>query len=1171
MPSNTLDWTKDQENCIHAKGGTVLVSAAAGSGKTAVLIERVARILTDSENKVYANQLLIVTFTKAATAEMRSRLSEKMDELLELEPNNQHLQKQKMLLPSANICTIDAFCGNLVREHFDTLDIVPDFRLLDENEGKILKQDAVATVVEEFYAAGKDDFKKLVELLFAGRDDSNLEETILKLYDYSRAYANPTEWLTKQSLSLYTGALAEDAKAILKENCHLLFHYVGQLAADGIATLDANPETAVSPARDILSCEQEMVLQLEGQCNEEDFDGLSTELKNYDWPKWSAGKGLAKAEEVRFAKACRDQLKEALTKQLPKLLSTTMEEYKADCETLRPLAAILIEAVLRFSEEYKKLKQEAYALDFSDVELLALSLLLKDPGKTLEKTPLAEELSKTYHEILIDEYQDTNQAQDALFAALSKEETNLFMVGDVKQSIYRFRQAMPELFLEKKERFAPYNEDHPVFPSTITLGENFRSRKGITGAVNFTMEQLMSKPVGEIVYDESEALVYGNKDYQEADFAETEFLLFEKDTESSAREKEAKFVANYILEELRKNPQLHYKDFTILFQYPGSVAATYEQALTDAGIPVYAGATGGFFHTPDMQLILSFLRIIDNPLQDVPLVACLLSPLFGFTETELAALRTENRYQSFFALLLRKQDENEKVAHFLEALQHYRRLSVSMPSGALIRQIYRDFSYPDLVSAKPGGARREANLRQLLRFAEDYDNHSNYGLAGFLRYLGNMETSGIDPEAGTTLSENADVVRIMSIHKSKGLQFTYCILPDLNHKFNFSDEQSSLILHPGLGIGLKGRDFSSGATYPTLMHSIVQQATSRATMSEFLRLLYVAMTRAKEHLVLVGTLSSKTEDYISKKGQCLTTNPAIHPFVVKSQNTMLDWIMLAFLRHPALEPVRQYSDFRIPLLASDVPLSFRLLSPGEEPEVKSKAEAVSVDPDPAFVEELTQRIAYEYPYAPLANTLTKRAASDHTNGQFDTRFFAKAQPEFQSEKGLTPAQRGTCLHKYMQYADFLNAAKDPETELDRLLSLHFFTTTEAGVIDLEKVKTFFSSDLYRRMEQSPKLYREKKFSILEPAGTFNPDLPEPLASEQVLIQGIVDCAFEEDGKLIVVDYKTDRIKDPDRFVDCYQSQLQTYCNALAKCTGMEIGGAYLYSFQLGMEIPIPLA
>ncbi len=1169
------NWTPDQENCILARGGTVLVSAAAGSGKTAVLIARVIQRLTDTKHPCNADELLIVTFTKAATAEMRSRLSQAVAAALEQDPGNAHLQKQQLLIPSAKICTIDAFCSNLVREHFDHFGIAPDFRMLDDNEGKLLQQDAVSAVVEALYAEKQESFQKLVELLSSGKDDINLETTILKLYNYSRAYPSPEAWL-KQSLQSYNTQLPlsdTPVFAALKRSVSSLLSYALDLANQALGLLLASVETASCDAVLLLQEESALISKLQKKLEQADLDGMLSDLQNYQFPKWSSGKGLTKLENVQKAKAFRDIIKDLLSNQLPKILVSDIEDWRTDTDELRPLAEMLVEAVLRFTKEYGRLKQEANALDFSDVENFTLQLLVKDPAATpMERTDLAKELGLSFREILLDEYQDTNRAQDAIFSALSKEENNLFMVGDVKQSIYRFRQAMPENFLERKERYPLYDPNKDQYPATITLGKNFRSRKGITDIVNFTFRQLMSKEVGEIDYNDEEALVFGADYYPPADFPETEFFILEKEKERKPIESEARFLAQYIRETMAKDPSLSYKDFAILLQAPKNSAPVYEQILRAAGIPVYAGATGGFLQTPDISTVLSFLRIIDNPLQDIPLCATLLSPLFGFTEDDLTRIRLENKYASLYAALLQasRKEENNNYRSFLEQLRQYRRLSVSMPCGQLIRQIYEDTSYLDIVAAKRDGKQREANLRQLLQMADSYDTRSTYGLSGFLRYLDHMEENQFDQDAPTTLSEASDVVRIMSIHKSKGLQFKICILANLDHSFNKSDLYNPLILHPTLGIGLKGRNFETGYPYPTLVHTAIQLETNRATLSETLRVLYVAMTRAKERLVMLGvpggqsSLSSK----VKKLARPLSASEKIDSYPVEQAGSFLDWLLMAFLRHPALEPARNLVDFRIPLLAPDFRLHFHYYDSGI-PEESTKSEETTLPaPDPKLVAELKERIQYEYPYQALATTLTKRAASTLQDGTFNLRYFAKAQPEFLSKSGLTPAERGTCLHKFMQYADFLTAAKDPQAELERLVNEEFLTPTEAASISPSVVSRFFRSNLYARIVKSPQLLREKKFAILEDAGTFDPDLPEPLSKEKVLVQGIVDCAFEEDKKLVVVDYKTDHMSDPDRFIDLYQEQLLTYCTALSRCTGMEVKEAYLFSFALGKEIPV---
>ncbi|MBQ8469687.1 MAG: UvrD-helicase domain-containing protein, partial [Clostridia bacterium] len=744
--ANKPKWTPEQRHAIDARGGTLIVSAAAGSGKTAVLVERCIQRLTDTEHPCSADELLIVTFTRAATAEMRSRLAKAISDRLVEDPENTHLQKQQMLLPSAQICTIDAFCGNLVRENFESLGISPDFRLLDESEVRVLQQNAIDQVMEEFYTSKDPDFLGLVELLATGRDDTSLEGNILRLYTYSRAYPSPKHWL-ENGLSLYEDPSA--AYRLLKESWAeyfdswvLRWEHFQRLLEKEQGQSDIDYSESVESVKGYIALAEEFLELLEN----EDWAGFLTRLTGLsqaDIPTWKKP-SLPKKQTtavIEYGKGLKSSFTPGkLRDVLKKLPMTLPEEAAKDLSLLRPYARKLVDTVLRFDEVYGDLKKEANALDFADTELKALELLVKDPAEEpFRRTELAETLRLQFREVLIDEYQDTNKLQDTIFAALSRDD--LFMVGDVKQSIYRFRQAMPELFLQKKASYPLYDEEKNEYPATVVLGKNFRSRKGVLSAVNYTFSRLMSPEVGEIEYNEEEELRFGAEAaYKDREEPDVEFHVVIPEQGRDKREAEALHIARYIEEEVQKskgaeNP-LTYRDFAILLQSPGTTAAVYRKVLTDYGIPVYAETGAGFLDTPEVMTVLSFLAVIDNPVQDVPLLSVLLSPLAGFREDEVAALRVRSRKGSLYAAVLKGEEEGDPhCEEFLRDLRHFRTLSVSMGAGDLLRRIYEETSFDAIVGAMNVGDQRIATLQMLLQYGDRYAANCYYGTAGFVRYI----------------------------------------------------------------------------------------------------------------------------------------------------------------------------------------------------------------------------------------------------------------------------------------------------------------------------------------------------------------------------------------------------------------------------------------------------
>ena len=1192
--AKTMNWTPDQQKAIDARGGTLIVSAAAGSGKTAVLVERCIRRLTDTEHPCSADKLLIVTFTRAATAEMRSRLAEAVSKKLLEDPTNEHLQKQQMLLPSAQICTIDSYCGNLVRENFEQLGLTPDFRMLDETEVSVLQRAALEEVLEELYAEQDPDFLKLVELLATGRDDASIEENILRLHTYSRAYPSPNHWL-ENALGLYDDP--SRAYRILRSSLQELLDSWTLRWQNAIRLLQAERTPPEVSFDDTIACIRGYLTELDHLSSllaNEDWNGFLTAVQDLNIPNLKKPKDPEDKRKnysspaINYAGTIKEDFtKSKLPKAFQKFALSEEDDVAVDNALLRPLAKKLVDTVLRFDEKYAELKREENALDFADTELFALQLLVEDPAaEPFTRTELAETLRKQFEEVLIDEYQDTNKLQDTIFAALSKDD--LFMVGDVKQSIYRFRQAMPELFLAKKETYPLYDPETDAYPATVVLGSNFRSRKGVLHAVNYTFSRLMSKAVGEITYDASEQLYFGAEDaYEDREEPDVEFHIVTPGAGTSAEKKQAeaahiaRYIANAIRESQGTEKPLAYKDFAILLRSVKDTANIYRKTLSEAGIPVYAEQGGGFLETPEVMTMLSFLSVIDNPVQDVPLLAVLLSPLFGFTEDEVASLRIGSRYTNLYKAVLAAEERGDAhCADFLTALRGFRTLSVSMGAGELLRRIYEETSYDSIVGAMPLGEQRVANLQLLLQYADSYDANSSYGLSGFVRYMDRLGEQDSSLDTAATLSPNANVVQIMSIHKSKGLEFRVCIVADLNHKFNDSELNRKLILHPELGIGLQGRQPDTGFTYPTLCHSAIREASLRSERSEALRVLYVAMTRAREKLVLTAydaPMKNSDKDplaaSIRSASAKLYGGDTVPPMEVLRCSSFYQWVLLSFLQHPdaALLRARDAEGpvALLPLVENEEAASvlFDIDNGENEAEVETGEEATeAVAADPKTVEKLKERMTWNYPHSALAASLSKRSASHLAEKPFSTEFFAESRPESLSRNGMTPAERGTCLHKFMQYADFALAEQDPDAEKERLVDRGFLLPDEADVVDAGQVRAFFASSIYERMKNSPRVLREHKFAILLPAGQFDETLSGADASEEVLIQGIIDCAFEEDGAMVLLDYKTDRVKNGEELAQRYRDQLELYKVALEETLGLPVRDVSLYSFHLGQEI-----
>ena len=778
---------------------------------------------------------------------------------------------------------------------------------------------------------------------------------------------------------------------------------------------------------------------------------------------------------------------------------------------------------------------------------------------------------------MVDEYQDTNEIQDLIFRAVSRGEQNLFLVGDVKQSIYRFRQAMPQIFLRRRAEFPPYDRKKDTYPACVVLDRNFRSRPGVTDAVNFVFRQLMSRQTGELDYTREEELIPA-ADYPPSDGPDAELdvldLSDEPEEDRDVIRAESRRIADLIYGIMDGKPRITekgkmrpavFRDFCVLLRSANRPAHDYVRELTALGIPAWAETTGGFFETYEIGVALSLLNVIDNPSQDIPLLSVMMSPIYGFTADEMAKIRLHARKGGLYPAVVKAAEGGGKKAQaFLEQIESFRTLSSVMPSDRLIRTAFEKTGFFDAVQAMQNGELRLANLRLLLSYAKRYESNGYHGLGGFLRFLDRMRRSKSDLSAATSLTESANVVRIMSIHRSKGLEFPVCIVAGCAHRFNRREQ--FVLLHPELGLGarLKG---PSGVRYNTLPYTAVSLERKRDDMSEELRVLYVAMTRAKEKLILISTLEDpqKTLAGLAMK---LTRGDRLQPYVVSSAGSLSDWLLLCVLRHPDGQSFR-----RLAGVSDDVvvparePWKICLIQPNPPADEEARAEPIpAAVPDRSEEAELAVNLQYKYPYAALRGVCAKAAVSELAEHTFSARYAAVSRPAFLYQRGLTPAERGTALHTYMQFVDYETAAVYPEQELERLVREKYLTSEEAQTIDLECVRAFFASPLRQRISASPSYEREVRFTTEIAAGRLKPELQPPLSEEPVVLQGAVDLAFEEAGGLVIVDFKTDRVKDPAVLWEHYRGQLSLYREELARCTGKRIQECVLYSFYLNREV-----
>lgn len=1182
-----VDWTTDQRHAIECRKGSVLVSAAAGSGKTAVLVERVIRRLTDKDNPCSAEDLLIVTFTRAATAQMREKIGAAILKRLSEDPTDRHLRRQYMLLPFAKICTIDSFCNDLVRENFHALGISPDYSLLDNETAVIMKNDVCEAMLERAYEEDLDGrFSELSDMMSSGSSDEDFAKLIIKMYDISTAYPFPDLWLDSL-IGEYSQPDINKSRwgGIIKKYVCDMLDYCVSSSRDVMTAMESDPIVADAYGAAVQS-DINMYAELREKINS-DWDEALEAFKTVKYMSLGRVPKGYESETKNVVTTARKKLKDLL-KKVPGIMCVSSEEHADDMRLLRDPVTKLIELVKQFGREYSAEKDKMNSADFSDILHRALNLLaVSDGSGGYIKTDLARELSSHYVEILVDEYQDINEAQDMIFRAISADENNLFTVGDVKQSIYRFRQAMPEIFLRR--RSTTHSFESGKYPLGITLGSNFRSRVGVTSCVNYIFRQLMSTEAGELEYDDSEALNAAAK-YPERDTPDCELhVVTDKGNRADTLEAQARYVAKYIERTVRegkmlvtKGGALHpasYGDFCILLRTAKNVSSVYANALSERGIPVFSPETGGFFEAAEISFILSLLRVLDNPVQDIPLAAVMLSPLFGFSAGELADIRasakerleageTEPLYRS---VAVSADDGSKKAAAFLKKIESLRRLSLTLSAGELVRRVCEETGFDAIVGAMPDGERRRLNVGLLCDYAEKYEAAGNLGLSGFIRFIDKVARTSGDLATAARPSENADIVRIMTVHQSKGLEFPICILADMQHAFNERDNTESVLISSSAGLGMKRRTEDGISVYDTASRRAAVITSERMGRSEEMRVLYVALTRAKENLVMVTSVPNPEKGLAKVAVECGIGERA-NPFAVLRMNNFSDLVLTALMRHPAADELRKLSGVDVPIFLSEKDrFKLKVVVSDSESFMTESANEQKIAAKPVFFNEVQARLDYSDPRSVLSSVPAKRAASDGSERGINREYFASSRPAFMSSGGLTPAQRGTATHKFMQFSDYSAARAGIESELARLVDGGFLSEDEGKAVNIGAAKRFFMSPLAERIFASDNVMREKKFAALFPAKFFYPELTGEAAEEKIVVQGIADCVFVEDRELVIVDYKTDTGVDAEALLDRYSAQLEIYREALSQALGMPVKETLLYSFFMNSTVKVGTA
>lgn len=1163
--------TPSQQNAINAKGN-ILVAAAAGSGKTAVLTERVVKMLSDKHNPVSADRLLIVTFTNAAAAEMRSRIEARLYKECQDNPDDVFLLKQKQLIQSADICTIDSFCINLVRENFEKCGVAPDFKIGNRARLDELSKIAMSDTMAELFKNPTTEFKKLLELTGCENDEANLIDAVEKIYTYSRQLPFPDRFINslKKPYELpfdkqhpwYKSAFSQ-----AKEYIDSIRNYIEELTEQSLKMrVDSESYLGYSEKAALL------------------IDALSDGLNSNNWNEFkellstASFPSLPKSKEkcdpyVDAAKETKKKASDTL-KDLSLLFRQTEQEIAGEIAELKGAIILFCSTLNSFANKLYNAFNEDGNFDFYNTEQLALELLCEcDDQGNISIREDADELINRYDEVLVDEFQDVNDLQNLLFYALSNREKKLFAVGDLKQSIYGFRGSNPKNFLNKKQSYKDYElfKDKDV-SKRIILSDNFRSSKGVCEYINFFFSLMLNGELGELVYDESERL-NAAADFPEVNETAAKLLLVDMadaEDEDKLLAYEAKAIARYILDTVNsKRPIINakdktlrsanFEDFAILVNALKGKGDIIAETLEQNGIPVALNSSV-YTETAEISLMLALLKVIDNPKSDTELLAVLLSPLFNFTPEELANLRAEFKEGDIYsAMLLAAEKGNQKALEFRKKLSAMRTKAVAEPLDSFINYLLNSTGILDFMTALSNGSLRRSNLLALVNYAKGYCSVSGGGIGEFVNYMQTASPENFKSSTGAT----GNSVKIMTMHASKGLQFPICIIAGNSSAFNSTDSTSRVLFNDIEGITFKYFNESLKETVRSVGHMLSAKKASINTVEEKMRLLYVAMTRAEDILVMVSS-SKNLETTVNRISKNIMLG--IKGSWLKSTNNINDWLISAALMHKGGKALRKMSETGINVLDHESNLEI-IKYTDNELEFKAEQEIAFTEnvADEEIVKAISRNIDFVYPFESLKGVQAKASASVVANRQENLKFGFTERPSFMLNNGLTAAEKGTAVHKVMQFIN-MDAKPSVKDEIDRLCEYGFISESEAEAIDVSLIERFFDSALFNRILNSKGYKREMRFMTEMPAMRLDDTLTGIAADTPVIIQGAVDLCFEEEDGIVVVDFKTDRTDNPDTLKQTYSEQLNIYAKACEKIFNRKVKEKILYSFALSQEI-----
>lgn len=1198
-----VKWTNEQLQAIQEKNSNILVAAAAGSGKTAVLVERIIHKIIDEQMDI--DKILVVTFTNAAASEMRERILEAIYKKLEENPENVHLQRQIILLNKASICTIHSFCLDVIHNHFYEIDLPSNFKIADTAEIDLLKQEVLDDLFEQKYTENDKNFIELLENYTNYRGDEALQELVLKIYKFIQSSPFPIKWL-QEKLELLKIEDKDISQTIWGK---LIIQTVDDDIQESIMQLEVTKsKMALYPEMTkFYQTISEDIINLQDLQKYNSWDELYIKLLNFNFSKWPVDKKVIN-DLKEDSKEIRDKVKKHIKEKTAKLLSCSQEQAVKDLKIITPILEKLSNLVTEFTKNFAEKKKEKNCIDFNDIEHFALKILLDENNNPTE---VAKKYKEKFEEIAIDEYQDSNLVQEAILTSISKG-NNIFMVGDVKQSIYKFRQARPELFLQKYDEYKNKEEKAQEDNLKIQLFRNFRSRQNILNITNLVFESIMSKELGDINYNENEYLNYG-ANYPEpeeiknyAGIAELDIIdlkedesitAFEGEEDEEEQERveddvlEAKFVANKIQELLNSNymvfdkkqgyRKIRPKDIVILLRATSNLSPIYEKELSDLELPVFSDTSGTYLDTVEIQTILSVLKIIDNPLQDIPLVVVLRSSICNFTDNDLITIRLTDRNCNFYEALIKTRlicdgDLKNKIESFLEKLEKWKSISQYMPLDEFIWQIYLDTGYYQYVGLLPNGAMRQANLKTLFEKAKQYEKASFKGLFNFIQFIDKLKKQNGDLASAKLIGENEDVIRIMSIHKSKGLEFPVVFLCNSHKKFNMQDLNDNILLHQDIGFGPTIMDTTRKIKYSSIAKDAIKLKMKQETLSEEQRILYVALTRAKEKLYITGRSKDFTK-YVQDKNKVLemyeSENIKLDAKLMKKANSYLEWLMYVYLFNQGRTITLKGESYKLSdIITLNVSNKKDLLKALAKEEVveqidlKEKIEQIlknkSDEENKKSEQALKELLEWKYDYIVDTTLPTKSSVTKIKQEKIKLEEMLKGieseeveykksyTPKFmQEDKKISSAEKGTLVHLCIQRLDEKKdyELKDIQNMILNLVEKEIITQNEADAIDVNLIYQYTKSQLFEELRQAKEVHKEQPFYINIPAKDVVSEAEN--SKKNILVQGIIDLYYiDKNDKLVLIDFKTDYISNEpnakEKILEKYKVQLEIYKTAL---------------------------